>query len=314
MCVISLERLWLETNKARFLRLGLGNYTGAFKLHSAASTCSLSQLRAPCTWRHSYRIFRSFCFLASVASRKVARRYSPGDAGKLDPCLSQIWAQIALLKCIATRIGEKCFYLLAHLAHRIDLQLLPAGFTASYFLSAFLTHAASAWQFGGQPGLVNVFKTGLESSSWVDPLRGKCGAVLNFLALIRPKVNADLLSLAGSSVIFQPPLGSRQALKKRCWRLESSDSGKWVFSLLALAASCAQFPNSVSEYASRPWRADQSIRSLGLLQEILSACHWKSAHFFPLQNGDCVFIVHLLLPPLQAEACVTWWILWVEAH
>lgn len=88
------------------------------------------------------------------------------------------------------------------MAHRIGLQLLPARFTASYFLSAFLTHAASAWQFGEQPGPVNVFKTGLESSSWVDPHGGKCGAVLNFLVLIRPKVNADLLSLAGSSVIF----------------------------------------------------------------------------------------------------------------
>lgn len=56
-------------------------------------------------------------------------------------------------------------------------------------------------------------------------------------------LNADLVSLAGSSVIFQPLLGLKQALKKRQWTLESvqvQQSGYFLFWLWQLVVLTSQ--------------------------------------------------------------------------
>lgn len=71
--------------------------------------------------------------------------------------------------------------------------------------------------------------------------------------------------------------------------LFGSGTAKWVFSPLVLAAYCAQMPNCVSEQKSGPRRADQSIRSSGLLEEILPA--WQ-------QKGGCGFHWQIMWPSI----------------
>lgn len=69
--------------------------------------------------------------------------------------------------------------------------------------------------------------------------------------------------------------------------LSGSGTVKWVFSPLVLAAYDAQMPSWVSEHKRGPCRADRSIRSSGLLEEILPACH---------QKGGCSFHWQIMYP------------------